>query len=96
VSRVTIAALKEAAARYHRIQPDDISGPSREREISWPRQEVMYLARNLTEHSTTVIGKWLNRDHSTVVTGSRAVEKRLAEREPETVEAVSAIREMVL
>lgn len=93
--RVTIAALKEAAAAFHDIDPDELVSRKRERIFAWPRQEVMYLARDLTDRSTTVIGKCLNRDHSTVISGVRAVEYRLGYHQ-ETIEAVSAIREMVL
>lgn len=47
------------------------------RDISVPRQAAMALAREMTPHSLPTIGRALRRDHTTVMHGIRAHQRRL-------------------
>lgn len=67
---ITADLIVEVVAEHHNIAPSDIYSKDKSRNISYPRQIVMYLCRRLTDMSVTDIGKSLgNRDHSTVLHG---------------------------
>jgi chromosomal replication initiator protein len=53
---------------------DDLKSPKKARVFSRPRQAAMYLAHRNTDKSTTQIGRFFNRDHTTVLHAIRAVE----------------------
>jgi chromosomal replication initiator protein len=62
--------IVEVVAEHHNLTPAEIYAKDKSRNISYPRQIVMYLCRRLTDLSVTEIGKSLgNRDHSTVLHG---------------------------
>jgi chromosomal replication initiator protein len=67
---ITAELIVEVVAEHHNITPSDIYSKDKSRNVSYPRQIVMYLCRKLTDMSVTDIGKTLgNRDHSTVLHG---------------------------
>lgn len=73
-----IAAIQEIVAEAHGLTVAHLTGPSRLREFTHPRQMAMVIARNITKRSLPVIGRAFNRDHTTVIHAQVAVEKRLA------------------
>jgi hypothetical protein len=76
--KVAFVDILNTVAEYYQIAIDDLLSETRTKELSEPRQVIMYLARQFTEGSTTTIGKRLGgRDHSTVVYGSSQIKKRL-------------------
>jgi chromosomal replication initiator protein len=67
---ITVEFIVEVVAEHHNLTPAEIYSKDKSRNISYPRQIVMYLSRRLTDLSVTEIGKNLgNRDHSTVLHG---------------------------
>lgn len=65
---VTIEQILEHVAVAMKANPTDITGPKRTKEIVWPRQVAIYLARELTGKSLAEIGHFFGgRDHSTVL-----------------------------
>lgn len=67
---ITPDFIVEVVAEHHNLTPADILSKDKSRNISYPRQIVMYLCRKLTDLSVTDIGKILGgRDHSTVLHG---------------------------
>jgi len=67
---ITPELIVDVVAEHYNISPSDIFSKDKSRNISYPRQIVMYLCRRLTDLSVTEIGKILgNRDHSTVLHG---------------------------
>lgn len=60
--------------RYYGVEEEPLRGRRRSKNISEPRQLAMYLIRQLTSTSLEDIGKYFNRDHSTVKYALRAVE----------------------
>jgi len=67
---VTAELIVEIVAEHHNLSPAEIYSKDKSRNISYPRQIVMYLCRKLTDLSVTEIGRILgNRDHSTVLHG---------------------------
>lgn len=67
---ITAELIVEVVAEHHNLTPSEIYSKDKSRNISYPRQIVMYLCRRLTDLSVTEIGKILGgRDHSTVLHG---------------------------
>jgi chromosomal replication initiator protein len=59
-----------AVARHYRLSREQLTGPSRARAVSVPRQLTMYLIREETRTSLPQIGEILGgRDHTTVIHG---------------------------
>ena len=77
---ITLADILEAVAEYYQITTDDLTGESRIKEFSEPRQIVMFLGRKLTTCSTSAVGNRLGgRDHTTIMYGDNRIKERLSE-----------------
>jgi len=67
---ITAELIIEVVADHYNLSPSEIYSKDKSRNVSYPRQIVMFLCRRLTEMSVTDIGKTLGgRDHSTVLHG---------------------------
>lgn len=76
-----------ATAAHFDISLAGIMGDSRHQKFAWPRQVAMYLCRYQAGRSLTDIGKFLgDRDHTTILHGTREVE-----RAAEGMEVLSAL-----
>lgn len=72
--------MKEIAilvAERHGVTLEDLRGPSRRLRASRPRQEAMALIMAQKRYSYPQVGRFFNRDHTTVIHGERAYQKRL-------------------
>lgn len=67
----------DCIAKQHLLTSEDILGKSRKRMIVNARRKCMVMLRN-KGHTTTEIGRILNRDHSTVVHSLQALAKQEA------------------
>jgi chromosomal replication initiator protein len=68
--KVTVDQVITAVCNYYNVSLEALSGSSRSRTISLPRQIAMYLARTETEASLPQIGIHMgNRDHTTIMYG---------------------------
>jgi len=82
-SRITVSSVVHACARHYGIAPGLLTEPDggagqRQQWIARKRQLAMYLARELTPHSTIQIGDLFGgRDHSTVIHACKRVKERL-------------------
>jgi hypothetical protein len=73
----TIDEIKRAVADRFDVSIDDMTSDRRGWRVAHPRQVAIYLARHLTRHSLSVIGRHFGgRDHTTVGHAIRSVEKR--------------------
>lgn len=76
--RTPFADIMRQVGDKHGVSVAELLSPARSRCPAWARQEVMYRARRETSLSLPQIGQRLgNRDHSTVLHGVRAHEKRM-------------------
>ncbi|WP_234737215.1 chromosomal replication initiator protein DnaA [Tellurirhabdus bombi] len=65
---VTIDSVQEAVADYFKVTIIDLKSKSRKKELVYPRQIAMFLAKEKTELSLKSIGYHFGgRDHSTVI-----------------------------
>ena len=75
---MSLEQVMKAVAGEFGVKVGDLKGSRRTREISVPRQVVMYLSRQLTTASYPEIGRSLGgKDHSTVVKGFKKITKQI-------------------
>jgi chromosomal replication initiator protein len=68
----------EETARYYSLEPEDLRGQRRSKNMATARQVSMYLMRNLTNLSLKDIGaEYEDRNHATVLTSIRKIEDLL-------------------
>jgi hypothetical protein len=79
--KVRIRSIILIVANDFNVTADQIVGPRRTDNIVLPRQVAMWLSRALTGASLLGLGSAFNRDHTTVIYGSRKVEE-LMEKDP--------------
>jgi chromosomal replication initiator protein len=80
VGPATLLSIQEAVCREFRIKRQKLIGPERCRACAHPRAVAMYLARRLTTASLPAIGAAFGgRDHSTVLTAIRKIERLAAQ-----------------
>ena len=76
-------AILELVASYYEVDPKDILGKRRQRSLVLPRHVSMYLCRKHTERSFPELGRFFQRDHTTVQHGVKKVESNLEQGDPE-------------
>ena len=75
---VSLEKIQEVVARHFHLELHDMKSKRRTDAIAFPRQIAMYLARTLTEMSTTQIGdSFGGKDHTTVMHATNKVKGRL-------------------
>jgi chromosomal replication initiator protein len=92
--RVTPTAILFAVGRYYGVNPDELKGKSRHKQIVGPRQIGMYLLREDAHLSSPDIGRLLNRDHTTVLHALKQIVGDIARDGPSRA-AVRGIREVI-
>ncbi len=66
--QINIQLIHQIVSEYYNIRPDDFKSKKRTRNVSFPRQIAMYLAREMTDLSLPKIGEYFGgRDHTTVI-----------------------------
>ena len=73
-----VDTIISCVARRTHVDPEDILGRKRNKEIKNARNICMYIIRSLTQLSLPKIGSYFERDYSTVHSNLDAVEKQIA------------------
>lgn len=68
--------MAKEIAVLHGLTLAEINDPAAERRYARTRQHVMHALMATGRYSSTSVGRLLNRDHSTVLHGVRAHERR--------------------
>lgn len=76
-SALTAAKIIQTIAEHYGIRSEDILGKSQTRECALPRQVAMHLCREKLKMSYIKIGDLFSRDHSTVMTSVKHIQKSL-------------------
>jgi chromosomal replication initiator protein len=77
-STLNIEVIQKRVAEHFDIRISEMSSKRRPENIAFPRQIAMYLARQMTENSLSVIGEAFGgRDHGTVLHACRLVKGRM-------------------
>lgn len=90
----TIRDVAEGVCIRFSMTMDQIRGVNATRHYARPRQIVMFLAREMTGQSLPQIGRYLCRDHTTIMYGQRLV-SRLVAADPNTAAAVESCRAII-
>ncbi len=70
---VSAETIRDFIAKQFKTSTEELKSKSRKREVTFPRQVAMYLARKFTDQALSDIGSAFNRDHSTVVHSVRVI-----------------------
>lgn len=66
--KVTVVHIQKEVSKFYKIKSDEMKSRKREQRIAFPRQIAMYLTRELTDLSLSMIGDAFGgKDHSTVM-----------------------------
>ncbi len=76
---VTNEDVFSIVCKKYAIKPQCIVSMSRKKNVVYARQIIVYLLQKYTNLSTTQIGSYIGRDHSTVIHSCAVVKKRLHE-----------------
>jgi chromosomal replication initiator protein len=75
---VSIDAIQKKVAEHFDVRLADMTSKRRPESIAFPRQIAMFLSRNMTESSLSIIGEAFGgRDHGTVLHACRLVKGRM-------------------
>jgi len=74
---ITVEKILDKVAKKYGITTDDIKGPKRTKDIAYARHISVYLMRKLTDLSLDKIGMQVKRDHTTILSSLKTVEKEL-------------------
>lgn len=75
---VTIEYIIRSVAEHFKVTGNDLKGKKRTKTIVFPRQIAMYIAREITEYSTTELGlEFGGRDHTTVMHSCQKIDELL-------------------
>lgn len=93
---VQVEDIRAEVCETYNLTLEQMTGRSRTRAISLPRQIAMYLARVLTKHSLEEIGSFFGgRDHSTVKHAYDKIRNRMDAR-PELKRVIKSLRNKLL
>jgi chromosomal replication initiator protein len=80
--QITINLIQDVVSSYYNLRIDDFKSKRRTRNVAFPRQIAMYLARKLTDLSLPKIGEEFGgRDHTTVIHAYEKINKEVDEDE---------------
>jgi chromosomal replication initiator protein len=80
---LTADAIVKTLASHYGVTSEDLLGKSQMREYVLPRQMAMYLCRKKLKLPFQKIGELFGRDHSTVMSSVKLIEKNLKEKKIE-------------
>jgi chromosomal replication initiator protein len=88
---LTPLRIIQKVAGFFGIRPEDILGKAQTRDCVLPRQIAMYLCRNQLKIPYTKIGELFKKDHSTVISSVKLIQKGIDINDPEIASAHSTI-----
>lgn len=88
---LTPEKIVAAVSAQYGVRCEDLLGKSQNQECSYPRQIAMYLCRKELKLPFQSIGYVFSRDHSTVMTSIKQIEKKIESSDKELLHALSEI-----
>ncbi len=76
---ISVEIIQRTVAEHFDLRPSDLTGKKRSKDIAWPRQIAMHLARTMTSQSFPVLGEAFSRNHATILYANEQVSKRAKE-----------------
>lgn len=94
---ITAELISRVVAEYYSISVEDLTGKSRRREVTVPRQIAIFLTREMTNMSLPQIGvAFGGRDHSTIIHSCTAITEGQRDTQTDLGRQVNDIRQMIL
>ena len=93
-SNIDGTKIVNSAAEKYGIAADEILGKKRSKEIVWARHMSAYVMRKLADMSFNDIGKFFNRDHSTIMASVEKIEKE-AEINPSVAKEIQELIDII-
>ncbi len=96
IKPITLEAVQRAVAEHFDVRIADLRGPSRQRQIAFPRQLAMYLCKQLIPSLSLneIGGAFGGRDHTTVIYACQRIGKD-AEKNSATRQTLSQIEKSI-
>lgn len=88
---ITPQKVIQALAEYYGMRIEDIMGKAQSRDCSLSRQIAMWICRSTLKMPFTKIGELFDRDHSTVITSVKAIQKEMDKTGSEVANSVGKI-----
>ena len=77
-TNITMDLIQRTVADYFNLSSQELKSKKRTRVVAFPRQLAMFIAREVTEYSTTEIGlEFGGRDHTTVMHACQRIDARM-------------------
>ena len=77
-ANISIETIVKVVSDNYGVSISDIKGKKRTKNVMLPRQIALYIARELTEYSTTELGaEFGGRDHTTVMHSCQKIEEAI-------------------
>jgi len=73
---IDVDIIQRTVAEHFSLRHADLLGKKRSKEIAWPRQIAMYLARTMTSQSFPTIAGNFNRNHATILYANNQVDEK--------------------
>ena len=86
--------IVNSASEKYNVPRDVILGKSHRKDIAWARHMAIYVMKKLMGCSTVEIGKFFNRDHSTIMASIEKIEK-LADTDPTVAREIQEFIDIV-
>lgn len=94
-TNMSIEIIQRVVADYFSLSYNDLKGKKRTQNIVGPRQLAMYIAREITEYSTTELGlEFGGRDHTTVMHACQKIEDKIRA-DPSTDSTIQTLIRMI-
>ncbi|MFA6915889.1 MAG: DnaA/Hda family protein [Parachlamydiales bacterium] len=90
--QITPEKIIKHVAEHFGIKSEDILGKSQSRECSFPRQLAAFLCRDILKMPFKKIGDLFSRDHSTIMSSVRQIQKQLDENQKDILSAYKSIK----
>lgn len=71
IETLTLGSALRAVSDVFGVDKEDLLSPRRAHYITTPRFALMYLGYYMTHNSTPMVGRFLGRDHTTIIHGCR-------------------------
>lgn len=94
--KITTERILSKVSHYFGIRRQDILGKSQSRECAFPRQICMYFCRELLKMPYMQIGRFFSRDHSTVMSSVKQVQKTLKDPQNDSHKVILALKEAII
>ncbi len=75
---LTIQRIVQVVSKHYQVKYSDVLGKSRKAVIALPRHLSIYFCRTLLDVSLMDIGRYFSRDHSTIMSSIKKIEKESA------------------